>query len=69
MRKPTKADLGNLDWQARSFGYAAVDHPTEGDIAGLLAQFPAVQFTTKQRAELLETAEYAYMLRLRHRAQ
>jgi len=71
MTRATKAAyFGNLEWQARSWGYNdAPVMPIMADIDSLIARtLPNVQFSMKQKMDLLGSAEYAYMMRLRHRS-
>ena len=67
MHRPTKAHIGNMDWEMRSFGYAASEHPTMEDVQRITAEMPGVHFPAVKMQEFLETAEYAYMLQLKHR--
>jgi hypothetical protein len=70
MRYANGKDFGNLEWQARNWGYnTAKTRPTVEDINALLAgTMPGVKFSANQRSELLLSADYAYMMRLKHNA-
>jgi hypothetical protein len=70
MRRASNYDLGNMDWQARSYGYNdATARPQPQEIDDLISkQMPHVRFTGANKQAFLESADYAYMMRLRHRA-
>jgi len=68
-RKASKADVGNLDWQARSFGYASEFEVNVQDIQNLEDQYPGIKFSVVQMSDFLESAQYARMLRLKHLSQ
>jgi hypothetical protein len=69
-RKANGTDFGNMEWKARDWGYnVASSRPTMPDIDALIASaFPNIKFTVAQHSELLLSADYAYMMRLKHRA-
>ena len=70
MKRPAVYDISNMDWAMRDYGYnVAQSRPTAGDVDRIIAERTTVRFTAAQRQSFLESADYAYSMRLRHRSQ
>ena len=58
--KPTRHDVGNMDWKARALGAQMTREPEYVDIVALIQRETFRIFTKKQINSFLSSARYAY---------
>ena len=60
MKRLTRHDIGNFDWQARALGAAMEREPMPEDITRMIESVTLLRPTKAQMAGFLESARYAY---------